>query len=172
MKRTSLYLSILVVCVLAAAVGITLVHAAEPPKQEERERKVKEAEVPKAALDALKKLAAGNALTEFSEEVEHGVTFYEGSWKGSNGKVDALVTPQGDLVEIEESINLMSAPKAVVDKAQSAAGKDAKLFVEKKTVIYYEVKFQKGNRKHEVIYSPDGREHEHEEESGNADEDD
>lgn len=174
MKRLSRHLSFLSACVLATAAGIALVHAVEPPKHEEQERKVKEAEVPKAALEALKKLAGGSALTEFSEEIEHGATYYEGSWKGPNGNVDALVTIHGDLVEIEEAIPVATAPKCVLEKAQAAAGKDAKLFVEKKTVVLYEVKYRKDNRKHEVVYSADGRvhEHEHEEAVGDTGDDD
>lgn len=172
MKRTSLHLSLLGVCSLTAAVGVTLIHAVEPPEQVEQERSVKEAEVPKAALDALKKLAASNTLTEFAEEIEHGVTYYEGSWKGPNGKVDALVTAHGDLVELEEVISVGTVPKVVLESAQAAAGKDSKLFVEKKTVIFYEVKYRKGNHKHEVVYSADGREHEHEEEGVDAEGDD
>ncbi len=160
------------VCAVSIGAGIAFVHAQEPPKNEEHERKIKEAEVPKLALDALKKVAGGNALIEFSEEVEHGITYYEGSWKGTNGKVDALVTASGDLVEIEELIPEASAPKAVLDKARSAAGKDAKLFIEKKTVVLYEVKYRKNDRRHEVVYSPDGREREHEEEPGTAEDDD
>ncbi|RIK67530.1 MAG: hypothetical protein DCC66_11440 [Planctomycetota bacterium] len=160
------------VCAVSICAGIAIVYAKGPPKHEEQERQVKEAEVPKAALDALKKVAGGKTLTDFSEEVEHGITYYEGSWKGPNGNVDALVTASGDLVEIEEAIPEASAPKAVLDKARSAAGKDEKLFVEKKTVILYEVKYRKDNRRHEVVYSPDGREHEHEEELGTAADDD
>lgn len=159
-------------CALMVAAGVAIVNAGQPPKAGEHERKVKETEVPKPALEALKKLAGGNALTELAEETEHGLMYYEGSWKGPNGKVDALVTAQGDLVEIEEAISTSDLPKAVMEMAQSAAGKDAKFQVEKKTIVLYEVKFLKNNRKHEVVYSPDGRAHEHEEEDGDVGEDD
>lgn len=157
---------------VAIAAGLAIVQAKEPPKPQEQERKVKESEVPRAALEALKKLAGANALTEFSEEIEHGITYYEGSWKGPQGNVDALVTAVGDVVEIEEVIPAQSAPKAVLEKARAAAGKDASLFVEKKTLVMYEVKYRKGDERHEVIYSPDGREHEHEKEKGDGDGDD
>jgi len=160
------------ICAVSICAGIAIVYAKEPAKHEEQERRVNEAEVPKAALEALKKVAGGKTLTEFSEEVEHGITYYEGSWNGPNGNVDALVTASGDLVEIEEAIPEASAPKAVLERARSAAGKDAKLVIEKKTVVFYEVKYRTNNRRHEVVYSPDGRDHEHEEESGTAEGDD
>ena len=145
---------------------------AKERKGGEKERQVEEKDVPKAALEALKKLAGGAALTKFAEEVEHGSTFYEGSWKGTQGPVDALVTAAGDLVEIEEAVTIASVPKAVQAAAEKAAGKDAELRFEKKTLVLYEVKFKKGERKHELVLTPDGRQQEQEEEEGEHEEDD
>ena len=42
---------------------------------EDREREVKEAGVPKAALATLKTLADKATITEFAEEIEHGHRF-------------------------------------------------------------------------------------------------
>ncbi len=123
----------------------------------EQERSVKEAEVPPAALAALKKLAAGAAITEFAEEIEHGQKYYEGSWKGPNGNIDALVTAVGDLVELEEVVPAENVPGPVRVEAQKDAGKDAKLMWEKKTVVMYEVHFKKNGKGHEMILTPDGR---------------
>ncbi len=138
----------------------------------EAERKVTEAEVPAAALAALKHLAAGAEITEFAEEIEHGSTFYEGSWKTPAGdNMDVLVTPTGDLVEIEEQVGADKVPPAVLKAAQKAAGKDAPLAFEKKTMILYEVKFTKGQARHELLLTPDGRRVEEEVEKGKPGED-
>jgi hypothetical protein len=142
------------------------------PNGEEQERKIEEKDVPKAALEALKKLAGGAKLEAFSEEKEHGSTFYEGSWKGPHGKVDGLVTADGAVVEIEEAVTGDNVPKAVMEAAQKAAGKDAELRFEKKTAYYYEVKFKKGDKKTELVLTPDGREQEKEEEQGEEEGDD
>lgn len=124
----------------------------------EAERQITEAEVPAAALTALKKLAAGAEITNFAEEIEHGSTFYEGSWKIPSGaNMDVLVTPAGDLVEIEEQISIDNVPAAALEVAKKAAGKKTDLAFEKKTMILYEVKFQKGESRHELILTPDGR---------------
>lgn len=128
----------------------------------ESERQVKESEVPAAALAALKKQAGGNALTEFAEEIEHGHKFYEGTYKSAGGSVDVLVTESGDLVEIEESIAAEQVPGGVRSAVEKEAGKDAKISYEKKTMIVYEAHFKKGDRKREVLMTPDGRVH-HEE---------
>src|SRR5262245_33504466 len=126
-------------------------------KMEEGERKVKEAEVPKAALDALKKLAGGAAFTEFAEEIEHGHKYYEGSWKGPDGNVDGLVTETGDVVEIEETIQSEKAPASVREAAEKEAGKDAKPTYEKKTVYLYEIHYKKDGKTRESIFTADGR---------------
>ena len=127
------------------------------PVQGESEREVKESEVPKAALEALKRHANTATFTEFAEEVEHGHTFYEGSYKGASGNVDVLVTETGDLVEIEEAILGDKAPAVVRAEASKAAGKDAQLRFEKKTMVRYEVHFKKEGKGHELVLTPDGR---------------
>jgi hypothetical protein len=142
-------------------------------KPEDQERQVMEAEVPAPALAALKKLAGDAQITEFAEEVEHGHTFYEGSWKApSGGNVDGLVTTTGDLVEIEERVNADQVPAAVLAMAGEMAGKDARLGFEKKTMILYEVKFSKNGRFHEVLLTPDGRQVKEEVEQGRDEGDD
>ena len=145
---------------------------AKTSKAVEIERKVTEAEVPKAALAALKKMAGGTEITEFAEEIEHGSTFYEGSWKSPSGtNMDVLVTPSGDLVEIEEEVAADNVPSAVLNAARKAAGKNAQLAFEKKTMILYEVKFREGERRHEVLLTPDGRRVKEEIEKGEHDDD-
>ncbi len=147
--------------VLTGVAALT-VWAQEKTESEEQERRVTEKEVPPAALAALKKLAGTAAITEFSEEIEHGHKFYEGSWKGPDGDVDALVTESGDLVEIEEIIAADKAPAAVRAAIDKLAGKDAKPTFEKKTMVMYEAHFTKDGKGHEIMVTPDGR-HTHEE---------
>ncbi|HUT90783.1 MAG TPA: hypothetical protein VMY37_14865 [Thermoguttaceae bacterium] len=147
--------------------------AGKREKETETERRVTEAEVPKAALTALKKLAEGAEIVEFAEETEHGSTFYEGSWKVASGaKMDVLVTPTGDLVEIELGVAADDVPAAVLAAARKAAGKKAPLAFEKKTMLLYEVKFRKGDRGHELLLTPDGRRAEQEVEKRRADKED
>lgn len=154
-------------------VGV-IVFAQDKPAQEEGERKITEAEVPKAALEALKKLAGQAAITEFAEEIEHGHTFYEGSWNGPNGNVDAVVTPSGDLVVLEEIVPAGQVPAAVRTAGDKAADKDAKLTFEKKTMVLYEIHFANNGKGHdEMVFTPDARPfHEDAATKGNHDDDD
>ncbi len=139
----------------------------------ESERQVTKAEVPAIVLAALKKQAGGAQITEFAEEIEYGHTFYEGSWKSPDGRnIDCLVTSSGDLVEIEEEVQTGKVPAAVLKEVRKAAGEDTKLAFEKKTMILYEVKFQKGEGRYELLLTPDGRCVEEETDKGKAVDDD
>lgn len=167
-------LSILLTGGLVMLVGGLLVWAEEekkpaPAAAQEQEKSVKEAEVPPAALAALKALAGTAALTEFSQEIEHGHTFYEGSWKGPNGNVDGLVTEGGDVVEIEESVPADKVPAGIRGALEKDAGKDAQIHFEKKTVYLYEAHYKKDGKHHEVVMTPDGRPAHGEEEDGDED---
>ncbi len=161
----------LMACIACGTMSVAIVRAFGPPEEGETERKVKESEVPKAAMAALKKHAGEHAITEFAEEIEHGCKYYEGSWTTASGHVDVLVTEAGALVEIEEGVSADSIPAAVSAAVEKIAGKGAKLRYEKKTMVMYEVKFEKDKRRHELVLSPDGREHEHEDEQAGKDED-
>lgn len=143
-------------------VGLIPIGQAKPaqlpsPAQAEQERQVTEADVPKAALDALKKLAGTAAITEFAQEIEHGHKFYEGSWAGPNGNIDAVVTESGDLVVLEEIVPADKVPSAVRNEAQKAAGPDGQLTFEKKTQVLYELHFKKDGKDQEMLLTPDAR---------------
>ena len=134
---------------------------------------VAEKEVPAAALATLKKLARGAKITEFAEEIEHGHTFYEGSWKApSGGKMDVLVTASGDLVEIEEQVSAEQVPAAVLAAARTAAGSATRWEVVAPTWFVYEVEVRKGDAWHELLLTADGRCLEEEVKRGKGEKDD
>ncbi len=170
------HLRLTIVAALIAMLCATA-HAAKDKQKSkgsgEIERKVTEKQVPAAALKTLKKLARKAEITEFAEEIEHGSTFYEGSWKTKAGaNMDVLVTKAGDLVEIEEQIPTKKLPSAALKAAQKLAGKGAKISCESKTMILYEIKFTRGDARHEVLLTPDGRIVEQETEKGTSEDGD
>lgn len=167
--RSRTFKPLAVVIFVAALLSLTMAAQRDKEKAGESERKVTEADVPKAALNALVKMARNAEITEFAEEIEHGSTFYEGSWKNKAGaNVDVLVTKAGAVVEIEESIPADKVPAAALKAAKKAAGENAKFSCEKKTMILYEIKFTKDGASHEVLLTPDGRIAEEEIEKGKS----
>ena len=122
----------------------------------EHERKVKESEVPAAAVAALKKLAAGAEITQYEQAVKHGETTYEGQWKTRAGKMEVVVTPAGDMVASEEGLAADAIPSAVVATAKKAAG-GSELQYEKVTEVHYKAKYKKDDQRHKMTLSPTGR---------------
>jgi hypothetical protein len=131
----------------------------EKKGKEEKERVIKESEVPPAVMAAFKKVAGTAKIDKFEEEMEHGHKYFEASFTTPDGKTDVLVSESGEVIEIEEGIPAGKVPAAVKAAAEKEAGKDAKLTFEKKTVTMYEVKFTKADKKHELVLMPDGRQH-------------
>ncbi|MGE0479297.1 MAG: hypothetical protein AB7Q17_02375 [Phycisphaerae bacterium] len=160
---------------LAAALGAValaggvLLFAQANHKPQEQERSIAEKEVPAAALAALRKLAGDAKITEYAEEIEHGHTYYEGSWKGPDGHVDVLVTPAGDVVEIEEAFPADRVPAGPRAAAAKEAGADAAMKWERKTLYLYEAHFKRDGRGREILFTADGRRF-HEESDADRDE--
>jgi hypothetical protein len=152
--------------VVLTAVGTVLCAVALAARSERKviaqatgvERVVTEAEVPEAALETLRKLAARAKITEFAEGSEEGHVFYEGSWETAFGvRMDVLVTRTGALVEIEESVEGRHVPAVVRELALKFAGWNVPLVFEKTTTILYEGKFEDADGLHELLLTPDGR---------------
>jgi len=144
-------------CVIAVAQKGEREAGVRESEADEGERAVTQAEVSPGALATLRKLAAGAEITEFAREIEHGVARYEASWETVAGvRIDALVTQAGALLEIEEQMQADQVPIAVRQAAQQAAGASTSLTFEKKTVVLYEVKFQKAGGQHELVLTADG----------------
>lgn len=169
----SKYLKLIAVIILFGAILCAAVYAAQAAKATETERKVTEAEVPAAALETLKKMAAGAKIFDFAEEFEEGLISYEGSWKAPSGvQVDVLVTKTGDLVAIEKGLSADEVPAVVLKAARKAAGSGAELALERKTTILYEIKFEKAGAEQELLLTPDGRKLEEDAQKSQSDDDD
>lgn len=152
----------------AAVLAVVAVVAAT----QEQESRVAPADLPPAALEALKRLSGGAPWTELTTEVENGVRCYEGSWQGPEGIVEAEVTEVGDVLEIGEMMPAEKAPPGVRAALLAAAGKDATIHrVEKKTVFFYEAHIQDGKTLRTVVVTPDGRLHHDADDGGDDDED-
>ncbi|MFN0138392.1 MAG: hypothetical protein ACKVS9_19990 [Phycisphaerae bacterium] len=160
-----------------AAVGVAVVTIfgaialAQQAKPDDTERVIKEAEVPAAALAALKKLAGGNAISEFSEETEHGMKVYEASWKNGDVEMEAEATEAGEILEIEESVAADRVPAAVRTAAEKEAGAGVKISYERTTIYVYEINYRKDNKGHEATITPDGRVSHEQDDNADGDDD-
>lgn len=156
MRRSSVVASAVFAAVVLA--GGLAAWARDPGRSVSFDRKIKEADVPPAALAALRKLAGDASITEYEEETENGHTYYEGSWTTGDGRdTEGVVTADGGVIEVEEEVGTDGVPAAVREAFAKLAGADAKGSFERTIVYYYEVEYRANGQSREVRFTADGR---------------
>jgi uncharacterized membrane protein YkoI len=138
-------------------------------EQENDEDDLTIGQVPEPARAALLKLAGPAEITEAEQEKEDGVLVYEAEWVLKGTKHEAAVTADGTLIEIEETIPPEAAPPVVRAAIAKHFGSSAKVVVEKKMIVVYEVEARVDGKEKELLVFPTGRVHE---EDDNDDDDD
>lgn len=113
--------------------------------------------LPLRAKEALAKLAGDNKITEVESEKEHGVQVFEAAWNVDGREVEAEVTADGVLLEMEEIVPASEVPGAVRAAAEQALAGAPKITYEKHTVVFYEVKGKVADKTKEVKISPTGQ---------------
>ena len=111
---------------------------------------------------------AGNAtIRGFSQEIEHGVTYYEAELTVAGHHKDFLVDTRGSVVEVEEEVALDSLPASVQDGLQAMAREGKLQNVESITkhgkLVAYEAHVVKNGKRSEVQVGPEGEPLSHEE---------
>jgi len=129
-------------------------------------------QIPAKAREALQKLAGTNKIVEVEAEKEHGIQVYEAEWIADGTEVEAEVTADGVLLEMEEAVKVEAVPPAVRAAAEKALAGAPKLQYEKHTVVFYEAEGKVNGKKKEVSISPAGKLMGQEEEDEADDEDD
>jgi len=117
-------------------------------------------QVPEPARGALLKLAGRAKIVKAEREREHGVLVYEAEWIVNGVEHEAAVTAEGALLEIEEIIPVEQAPAAVRAAIAKHFGDKAKVVVEKKMIVVYEVEAKIDGKEKELLVFPTGRVHE------------
>lgn len=173
--------------VLALGIGLTVARAGE--------KALKESEVPKPVLDAVKKKYPGAKLTGFAEETRKDKTRYEIQVEDGKRRIDVTLSSEGKIQVEEEAIAEDALPKEV--KAGLEASKYAKWKLKKVERVVteeneknpaYELMVADGDTRFEVVFDKDGkitrecdhtprkktekrdRKHEHEHKGGDDDE--
>lgn len=131
-------------------------------------------QVPAAAREALLKLAGGAKIVKAEREREHGVVLYEAGWTKDGVEYEAAVTEDGTLVETEETIPAEKAPAAVRAAIAKHFGANAKVVVEKKMIVVYEIEAKIDGKEKELLVFPTGRVHDQadKDDDHNGDDDD
>jgi len=120
---------------------------------------VKLEQVPDAARAVIQTHTAGAEICRIKQKQKDGQTVYKVKYKKDGREHELKVSAAGDLLELEEKVTLDELPAAVraTVEEETAGGEIKKL--EKETEggkTFYEVKFKKDGKKHEVEINPDG----------------
>ncbi len=114
-------------------------------------------QLPVKAKAALLKLAGDHPILEVESEKEHGIMVYEAAWEVDGNKVEAEVTADGVLLEMEEKVAAADVPAAVRDAAASVLGNADNVRYERHTEVFYEVKGTVDGKGKEIKISPGGK---------------
>ena len=132
-----------------------------------QEKKINRSDLPAAVEKTVSSLSRGAALRGFSQETERGQTLYEAQFTVKGHSKDVLMDSNGNVVEVEEQVDLVSLPPVVKDALQAKAGKGTLVKVESirkhEKLVAYEAQVITSGRRSEVQVGPKGQTLDHEE---------
>jgi uncharacterized membrane protein YkoI len=129
------------------------------------EKKITEAEVPRAVIEKVKKKYPAAKMTAFELETERGKASYEVKIIDGAKQLEVVCAPDGQILAEEEKIGidavpekvrqaLKSSPKYASWKLQHA---ERVITGEKVDAPIYEIKVTNGNVRAELVFTPDGK---------------
>ena len=131
------------------------------------EKKINRSDLPPAVEKTVASQSEGAIIKGFSQEKEHGQTFYEAEMMINGHSKDVLIDSNGGIAEVEEEVAMDSLPGVVKDGLQAKAGKGKLAKVESLTkhdkLVAYEAVIQKNGKRSEIQVGPDGKPLHHEE---------
>ena len=126
----------------------------------QEEKKVRRNQLPAAVEKTVAAESQGATIKGFSREVEKGKTYYEAELSINGHGKDILMDTKGNIVEVEEQVDLATLPQAVQDALNKAAGTGTIEMVESLTkngkLVAYEGHVKRGNKRSEIQVGPNG----------------
>ena len=125
-----------------------------------QEKKITRSRLPPMVEKTVEGLAKNATVRGFSQEIEHGVIYYEAALIVANHHKDFLMDSAGNVVEIEEQVALDSLPASVQDGLQAMAREGKLLSIESITkrgkLVAYEAQVLKNGKRIEAQVGPEG----------------
>ncbi len=153
--------------VLSLFLVVGSVAAQEREAGEENEKPIARAQLPAPVQRTVASVSQGATIKGFVEETEDGKTAYEVEMSINGHTRDVLISPTGEVLEVEEQVVLDSLPPAVKAGLLAAAGSGRITVVESLTkggkLVAYEAHVTTNGRRSEVQVGPDGKKLDHEE---------
>ena len=126
----------------------------------QEEKKVRRNQLPAAVEKTVAAESQGATIKGFSREVEKGKTYYEAEMIINGHNKDLLMDTKGNIVEVEEQVDLATLPASVQAALKQAAGTGTVEMVESLTkngkLVAYEGHVKRGNKRSEIQVGPNG----------------
>jgi hypothetical protein len=124
------------------------------------EKKVRRNQLPAAVEKTVAAESQGATIKGFSREIEKGKTFYEVEMSVNGRGKDILMDTKGNIVEVEEQVDMATLPQSVQDALNKAAGTGTIEMIESLTkngkLVAYEGHVKRGNKRSEIQVGPNG----------------
>jgi uncharacterized membrane protein YkoI len=126
-----------------------------------QEKRVKMKDLPEAVQKTVNEQSKGATVKGLSKEVEHGETLYEVELTVDGHSKDVTIDASGNVVEVEEQVQMSSLSDAVQGGIKQSAGKGQILLIESVSkggvLKYYEAQIKKAGKKSEIKIGTDGK---------------
>jgi uncharacterized membrane protein YkoI len=143
------------------AVQLTAAFAISVVSLSAAEKKIQAKDLPAAVQKTVAEQSKGGTVKGYSTEVENGKKVYEAELNVNGHDRDISMDEEGNLLEVEEAVDLGSLPQAVRDGLTKAAGKGKLGTVESLTkqgrIVAYEAVVKNGLKKSEIQVGPEGQ---------------
>jgi hypothetical protein len=131
-----------------------------------QEKKISRSELPPKVEQTVKEVSKGATIRGFAQEIENGQQTYEVQMLVAGHSKDVQMSAEGEVLEVEEQVEMSSLSSEVTQGLQQLAGKGKITKVEsitkKDKLVAYEAQVKNG-KKAEVQVGPDGKPLDHEE---------
>ena len=124
------------------------------------EKKVRRNQLPAAVEKTVAAESQGATIKGFSREVENRRTYYEAEMTINGHSKDILMDTKGNIVEVEEQVDIATLPAPVQDALKQAAGTGTIEMVESLNkngkLVAYEGHVKRGHKRSEIQVGPNG----------------
>lgn len=125
-----------------------------------QEKKITRKQLPPAVEKTVAQESQGATIKGFATEIENGRRLYEAELTVDGHNKDILMDKDGNILEIEEGVQLDSLPATVREALTKAAGSGTIEMVESLTkggrLVAYEGHVKTGKKRSEVQVGPNG----------------
>lgn len=132
-----------------------------------QEKHIKKSDLPATVQKVADEQSKGATVRGYSQETEDGKLEYEVEMTVNGHGKDVSIDPDGNILEVEEQVDLGRLPASVREGLQQKAGSGKIGKVESITkhgsIVAYEAHVMTGMKKSEVQVGPDGKGLDHEE---------